>query len=235
MRWRSVVSVAVAVLALAAVSAFGAETPRVVKLPNGLTVMTVEDNRFPLVAVRLFVHAGSGYETPGQAGLSHLLEHMVFKSTEKRPAGQVASDIEGAGGELNASTSFDGTTYRVDLPAERWKLGLDVIKDMIFGAKFDPAELDSERQVVLSELARGRDNPDNRLFQITQAMAWPGLAYGWPIIGFPETVSAFSAKDLRDYVRERYQPQGMLPGGGRQGAGCRGGKGGRGAFRIAGK
>ena len=185
--------------------------PKWVRLPNGLTVMTIEDDRFPLVAVRLFVHAGSGYETAKQAGVSHLLEHMVFKSTVKRPAGQVASDIEGAGGELNAATSFDSTVYRVDLPAERWRLGLDVVKDMIFGAKFDPAELDGEKQVVsLSELSRGKDNPDNRLFQLTQAMAWPGQAYGWPIIGFPETVGQFTATDLRNYVAEHYQPQSML-------------------------
>lgn len=210
MRWRNVLCLAVAGLALAASSAFSADVPKVVRLKNGLTVMTIEDDRFPLVAVRLFVHAGSGYETPKQAGLSHLLEHMVFKSTTKRPAGQVASEIEGAGGELNAATSFDSTTYRVDLPAEHWRLGLDVIKDMIFGAKFDPTELDSERQVVLSELARGKDDPDNRLFQLTQSMAWPGRAYGWPIIGFPETVSSFSGEDLRAYVAERYQPQSML-------------------------
>ncbi len=209
MCWRALACMAVMLL-LTVSSVFGAEGSRVVRLANGLTVMTVEDNRFPLVAVRLFVHAGSGYETRKQAGLSHVLEHMVFKSTVKRPAGQVASDIESAGGELNAATSFDSTVYRVDLPAERWRLGLDVIKDMIFGAKFAPEELDAERQVVLSELARGRDNPDNRLFQITQSMAWPGLAYGWPIIGFPETVSAFSPEDLRQYVRDRYQPQSML-------------------------
>jgi zinc protease len=210
MRWRKIACLTLAVLALTVSSALAADVPKVARLQNGLTVMTIEDDRFPLVAVRLFVHAGSGFETPKQAGLSHLLEHMVFKSTEKRPAGQVASDIEGAGGELNASTSFDSTVYRVDLPAERWRLGLDVIKDMIFGAKFDPAELDSERQVVLSELARGKDDPDNRLFQLTQAMAWPGQPYGWPIIGFSETVSGFSETDLRAYVAERYQPQSML-------------------------
>ncbi|MFP5259651.1 MAG: M16 family metallopeptidase [Acidobacteriota bacterium] len=210
MRWPKVLFLALFVLALAAVAAGAAEAPKVVKLPNGLTVMTIEDDRFPLVAVRLFVHAGSGYASQKQAGISHLLEHMVFKSTEKRPAGQVASDVEGAGGELNAATSFDSTVYRVDLPAERWRLGLDVIKDMIFGAKFDPAELDGERQVVLSEMARGKDNPDSRLFELTQAMAWPGQAYGWPIIGFPETVSQVSAADLRNYVTEHYQPQAML-------------------------
>ena len=210
MRWSSVLCLALVVLGLAVSTVGAAEAPKVVRLQNGLTVMTIEDDRFPLVAVRLFVHAGSGYETAKQAGISHLLEHMVFKSTAKRPAGQVASDIEGAGGELNAATSFDSTVYRVDLPADRWRLGLDVIKDMIFGAKFDPTELDSEKQVVLSELARGKDAPDNRLFQVTQAMAWPDQAYGWPIIGFPETVGQFGEADLRNYVAEHYQPQSML-------------------------
>ncbi|EHJ46973.1 processing peptidase [Solidesulfovibrio carbinoliphilus subsp. oakridgensis] len=210
MRWPMMVPLAALLAVLVVSPVFAANPPKVVRLANGLTVMTIEDNRFPLVAVRLFVHAGSGYETARQAGLSHLLEHMVFKSTQKRQAGQVASDIEGAGGELNASTSFDSTVFRVDLPADRWKLGLDAISDMIFGARFVPGELDAERQVVLSELARGKDSPDNRLFQLTQAMAWPGLAYGWPIIGFPETVSAFTSEDLRGYVKERYQPQSML-------------------------
>ena len=195
---------------LSAVPSPASETPQVVRLPNGLTIMTLEDNRFPLVTMRLFVHAGSGYETPKQAGLSHLLEHMVFKSTVKRPAGQVASDVESAGGEINASTGFDATTFKIDLPAERWRLGLDVLKDMIFGAKFLPEELESERKVVLAELYRGRDNPDNRLFQRLQSMVWPGVAYGWPVIGFPETVSAFTAADLAGYVREHYQPRSML-------------------------
>lgn len=210
MQWRLCCAVLAALAVLTAVSALAAEPPKVVVLPNGMTILVIEDNRFPLVSERLFVHAGSGYETAKQAGLSHLLEHMVFKSTAKRPAGQVASDIESAGGELNAATSFDSTVYRVDLPADRWQLGLDVMQDMIFGAKFAPEELDSERQVVLSELARGKDNPDNRLFQTLQAMAWPGQAYGWPIIGFTDTVSGFTAEDLHQYVRAHYQPQSML-------------------------
>jgi len=211
MQWRAFLLAMVAMwFLLPSREGLAAEAPQVVKLPNGLTVMTVEDNRFPLVAIRLFVHAGSGYETPKQAGLSHLLEHMVFKSTQRRPAGQVASDVEGAGGELNASTSFDETVFKVDLPADRWRLGLDVIKDMIFGAKFAPEELESERKVVLSELYRGRDNPDSRLIQITQGLVWPGVAYGRPVIGFPETVKAFTSEDLRAYVREHYQPQSML-------------------------
>jgi zinc protease len=211
MPWRLFFVFLIAVLWLAAAgTARAAEGPQVIRLPNGFTIMTLEDNRFPLVAMRLFVHTGSGYETAKQAGLSHLLEHMVFKSTAKRPAGQVASDVESAGGEINASTSFDATIFKVDLPAERWRLGLDVFKDMIYGARFVPEELDSERKVVLSELYRGRDNPDSRLFQLTQSMVWPGVAYGWPIIGSPETVSSFTSQDLTNYVREHYQPRSML-------------------------
>lgn len=208
-RWFAIL-LAAALWLTAGGTALAADAPTVVTLPNGLTVMTVEDNRFPLVSLRLFVHAGSGYETPKQAGLSHLLEHMVFKSTVKRPAGQVAADVESAGGAINASTSFDATIFKVDLPAERWKLGLDVLKDMIFGAKFDPKELESERKVVLAELYRGRDDPNNRLFQMVQSVIWPGTSYGWPIIGFPETVSSFTGDDLRAYVAERYQPAAMV-------------------------
>ena len=115
---------------LLAGTARAADAPQVTRLANGFTIITVEDNRFPLVSMRLFVHTGSGYETPKQAGLSHLLEHMVFKSTARRPAGQVSSDIEAAGGAINASTGFDSTIFKIDLPAERWKLGLDVFNDM---------------------------------------------------------------------------------------------------------
>jgi zinc protease len=199
-----------ALLGLAAGTTLAAEAPQVVRLNNGLTVVTLEDNRFPLVSMRLFVHTGSGYESPKQAGLSHLLEHMVFKSTARRPAGQVASDVEGAGGAINASTGFDATTFKIDLPAERWKLGLDILNDMIFGAKFDAKELESERKVVLAELYRGRDDPDSRLFQTIQAKAWAGKSYGWPVIGFPETVSSFTGDDLRAYVAEHYQPGAMV-------------------------
>ncbi len=88
-----------------------------------MTVAVVEDERFPLASVRLYVHAGSAYETPEQSGISHLLEHMVFKSTETREAGQAAKDIESAGGAVNAATSFDYTMYYADLPADRWLVG----------------------------------------------------------------------------------------------------------------
>lgn len=180
------------------------------RLENGMTVLVLEDKRFPLVAERLYVRAGSAYEAKGREGISHLLEHMVFNSTAKRPKGGVASAIEGAGGDTNASTSFDYTQYMADLPSEHWRLGLDVLQDMIFGAKFDAGELEQEKKVVISELERGQDEPGQRLFQMSQRQTWRAEPYEHPIIGTRESVSAVTPDDLRAYVKRLYQPQSML-------------------------
>jgi zinc protease len=188
----------------------GDAAPTLTRLENGLGVLVQPDKRFPLVSLRLYVHAGSAYETPGRSGISHLLEHMVFKGTARRAPGQVAEDIESAGGYLNAATSFDYTVYIIDLPAERLDLGLDVLRDMIFGAALDPEELEREKQVVLSELERGEDSPGSRRFQALQPLLWPGTPYERPIIGLRETVSSFTRQDILDYIAEFYQPQSML-------------------------
>ncbi|GFK92625.1 putative zinc protease [Fundidesulfovibrio magnetotacticus] len=180
------------------------------KLPNGLTVLIQEDHRFPLVAQRLYVRAGSAYETPGQEGLSHLLEHMAFNSTGKRPKGGAARDIEAAGGDANAATSFDYTQYMANLPAAAWKMGLDVLQDMVWNAAFNPEELEQEKKVVIAELERGQDEPGQRLFQMSQAQVWKGMGYAHPIIGTRETVQAATPESLRAYVRRLYQPQSML-------------------------
>lgn len=180
------------------------------RLPNGLGVLVQPDDRFPLVALRLYVHAGSAYETPEQSGISHLLEHMVFKGTGRRAPGEVAETIEGAGGYLNASTSFDYTVYTIDLPAERWTLGLDVLQDMIFNTALDPGELEREKKVVLAELERGEDDPSSRRFKTMQPLIWKGTGYERPIIGYRETVSGFGRDDILDYIHTYYQPQSML-------------------------
>lgn len=191
-----------------------ADTPKgethIIKLKNGLTVLIKEDDRFPLVNARLYVHAGSAYETPEIAGISHQLEHMVFKGTSKRGVGESARDIESVGGSMNAATSFDYTVYYVEVPDEEWKLGLDVITDMAFNPTIDPDELESEKKVVLEELERGEDTPGNKLFKSMQGMIWKGTSYEWPIIGTRETVSAFNRKKIKDYIAKYYQPQSML-------------------------
>ncbi|QGY40843.1 insulinase family protein [Pseudodesulfovibrio cashew] len=181
-----------------------------VRLSNGLTVLIKEDDRFPLVNTRLYVHAGSAYETPDIAGISHQLEHMVFKGTKKRGMGESARAIEAVGGNVNAATSFDYTVYYAEVPDNDWKLGMDVITDMAFNASIDPVELESEKKVVLSELKRGEDSPGSKLFKTLQHMVWKGTPYEWPIIGYPETVGALTREKIKAYIGRLYQPQSML-------------------------
>lgn len=181
-----------------------------VHLKNGLTVHIIRDSRFPLVCTRLFVGTGSANETAEQAGISHVLEHMVFKGTEKRPKGQVARDVESLGGYLNAATSFDKTWFITDMPAKHWKTGMDVVKDMAFHPSLDPAELEAEKNVIVSELKGGDDTPTRRLFEDLQVAGLAHTVYGRPIIGFEKTIRAVTADDLRAYIRTWYQPQNMM-------------------------
>ena len=181
-----------------------------VRLKNGLTVHIIRDSRFPLVCTRLFVGTGSANETAEQAGISHVLEHMVFKGTEKRPKGQVARDVESLGGYLTAATSFDKTWFITDMPAKHWETGMDVVKDMAFHPSLDPAELEAEKNVIVSELKGGDDTPTRRLFEDLQVAGLAHTVYGRPIIGFEKTIRAVTADDLRAYIRTWYQPQNMM-------------------------
>ncbi|RQD59381.1 MAG: insulinase family protein [Desulfonatronovibrio sp. MSAO_Bac4] len=179
-------------------------------LPNGLQVIIDKDPRFPLVSMRLYVRAGSAWEKPGEEGISHFLEHMFFKGTEKRGPGQVARDIEEVGGYLNAATSFDYTVYTIELPAREWKLGLDVFEDMIFGSTFEPQELNQEKNVVLAEIQRSLDNPGSRVFRSMQSMIFADTPYEHPILGFENTVKSFNREDLKNYINRLYQPKSMV-------------------------
>lgn len=126
-------------------------------MPNGLSVLILKDTRFPLVSTRLYVHAGSSYETPDQAGISHVLEHMVFKGTGQPPQKRHQPGSGIRGGYLNAATSYDYTVYITDMPDRHWKLGMDVVRDMAFHPTLDPQELESEKNVIVAELQRGED------------------------------------------------------------------------------
>ena len=183
---------------------------QVTRLANGLSVLILKDTRFPLVSTRLYVHAGSAYENPDQAGISHVLEHMVFKGTDSRPKSAISQDVESAGGYLNAATSYDYTVYITDMPARHWKLGMDVVRDMAFHATLDAQELESEKNVVVSELQRGEDNPGSRMFKTLLAKALRGTPYERPVIGYEKTIRGLTVQNLRDYIAKYYQPQNML-------------------------
>lgn len=184
--------------------------PIVTRLRNGLTVLILEDSRFPLVSTRLYVHAGSVYEKPEQSGISHILEHMVFKGTESRPNATIGQEVEAAGGYLNAATSYDYTVYKTDMPSSQWKLGMDVVRDMAFHPMLNSQDLESEKKVILAELARSEDSPHSFAFKKLLAKSLTGTPYSRPVIGYPETINAVTAQDLRDYIATHYQPQNML-------------------------
>ncbi len=181
------------------------------RLANGMPVYLIRDSRFPMVCTRLYVRTGSGHETPGIFGISHVLEHMVFKGTERRPAlGQIAREVESLGGYLNAYTSFDKTCYLTDMPSRHWKTGLDIVQDMAFHPLLDPKELEKEKPVIISELEGNEDEPGRRLFEVLQTGALAGTPYGHPIIGTRESIRAVTREALQAYISRWYQPQNML-------------------------
>ena len=180
------------------------------KMANGLNVYLIRDTRFPMVCTRLYVRTGSANEEAKDFGISHLLEHMVFKGTDSRPKGQIAREVESLGGYLNAYTSFDKTCYLTDMPSRHWKTGIDIVRDMAFHPLLDAEELEKEKPVVISELEGNEDEPFRRLFQELQKASLAGTPYEHPIIGTRESVNAATSASLRNYVKTWYQPQNML-------------------------
>ncbi len=179
-------------------------------LENGLRVLVVEDDRFPLVTVQLFVYAGGMTETPDKAGISHLLEHMVFRGTTKRADGRSTKEIEEVGGNFNAYTSSDRTVYYADLPAKEWRRGIDVIADMALNATIEPNILEEEKKVVFAEMGQRREDPYVRLYENTLAKAFEGTSYAHWVLGTEKTVGAITSKDMHDYMDKLYTPQNMI-------------------------
>ncbi len=179
-------------------------------LNNGMQVLIKEDSRFPLVSIRLYVHAGSTYESPKQAGISHLLEHMVFKGTKNFPQGSIATEIEKTGGYLNAATSLDYTMYLTDMTSEHWIKGLHVLKEMVFLPSIESSALESEKEVVVAELKRGKDSPQSLLFEMAQKAGLAETPYAAPIIGFEDTIRSITSADMHMYMNRLYKPHSML-------------------------
>ncbi len=175
-------------------------------LKNGLQAVVRESHRAPVVAVQIWVKAGSAYETDAEAGITHLIEHMIFKGTETRGPGAIAASIEALGGTINAYTSLDYTVYHCVVPREYLETALDVLSDAIFHSTFDPKELEKEKKVVLEEIRMRNDQPRTRLYQLVMKTSYEAYPYRRPVIGYPETVNSFTREDIRTYMARRYRP-----------------------------
>ncbi|NTV14540.1 MAG: insulinase family protein [Desulfobulbaceae bacterium] len=176
-------------------------------LENGLTTLVKETPGTRAVTVQIWVKTGSAYEEKNEAGITHLIEHMIFKGTTTRKAGEVAGAIEEVGGNVNAYTYYDYTVYHATLSARHWELALEVLTDAVENSTFDAAELEREKKVVLEEIAMREDRPQTLLNEKLMARSYLTHPYRLPIIGTRESVSSFSREDILRYVEKHYQPE----------------------------
>ncbi|MDR0993080.1 MAG: insulinase family protein [Verrucomicrobiota bacterium] len=180
-------------------------------LENGLTVLLREEHNVPLVAIQYWVGAGSIHEEAHLGGgLSHYLEHMVFKGTDTREPGQISAEIADAGGEINAYTSNDRTVYHIVMPSERRLDGLDILTDAVFHPSFPEEEWAREREVILREVDMGEDDPSRVMGKLSWETAFLVHPYRVPIIGWRDILTTMTRNDLVAYHRRHYSPANMI-------------------------
>ncbi len=179
-------------------------------LDNGLTVLVKETPGTKVATVQIWVKAGSIYENSQEAGITHLIEHMIFKGTPTRGPGQLAEEIEGIGGRINAYTSFEQTVYHATLSSRHWQQALDLLFDSVQNSLFDADELEREKKVVLEEISMRKDLPATKLFQSLMETSYAVHPYRLPIIGSVESVSGFTRDDILTYMDKHYHPENMM-------------------------
>ncbi len=183
------------------------ETLTTFTLPNGLQVILKPDRSAPVVSVQFWVGTGSIHEEQYTgSGISHAVEHMIFKGTPDLPAGDLSRIIQESGGRLNAYTTFDRTVYHADLPAEHWQVAFDLYADSIFNADFPEDEWMPERDVILREIAMGKDNPNRVLIRYLWQTAVRQAPYRHPVIGYTDTFSKLTRDDLVTFHDRHYTP-----------------------------
>lgn len=179
-------------------------------LANGVRVLVEPHDQVRSASIGLWCRTGSRHELEGEEGITHFIEHMLFKGTAKRTAKEIAEAIEGRGGVLNAFTDKEQTCYYCRVLADDVPVGLDVLTDMMTAAQLDPVELDREKGVVLEEIRQTEDEPADLVHDLHLRARWTGHPLGKPVIGTAETVASFGPEALRTYMARRYQAQNVV-------------------------
>jgi predicted Zn-dependent peptidase/DMSO/TMAO reductase YedYZ heme-binding membrane subunit len=187
----------------------GAASPTREVLPNGVVLITQEHRASDVVALQLWVRVGGRDEAPAELGLSHYLEHMLFKGTPTRPPGSIDAQLEGLGGNSNAFTSYDYTHYDVVVPVAGMRAAADILADIAVNASFVPAELESEKKVVFEEMNLTEDDPERFLTRRLTEAAYVGHPYGRPVLGTRELIGALTRDTLNAYYKKHYVPGNM--------------------------
>src|SRR5438034_2827628 len=182
-------------------------------LPNALTIIVQEDRSAPVASVQAWCATGSIYE--GQhlgAGLSHILEHMLFKGTKTRSTNEIAQKIQDVGGYINAYTSFDRTVFWIDVPKNGVTTALDILGDAMMNSTLPPEEYQKEQEVIRREFAMGMDDPDRMAGLLLFATAYQQHPYRFPVIGDLEIYNQLTQEQVMQYYTTRYVPNNLTSG-----------------------
>ena len=182
-------------------------------LSNGVRVLSQEVPGLGSVTVGIWVENGSRYERTDQAGISHFLEHLFFKGTERRTAAQIAEEIDAVGGVLNAFTGKEYTCYYAKVLSEHLPQALDLLADIFTHSRFAQDEIERERSVIVQEISQVEDTPDDYVHDLFNLAFWPGHPLSRPIAGTAESVSRFSRDDFLAFLEARYRPNRILIAG----------------------
>ncbi len=173
-------------------------------LENGLNVLTHAMPHIETVALGIWVKAGARDERPEENGIAHFLEHMAFKGTKRRTAKDIAEEIESAGGEINASTGMETTTYYARVLKDDWALALDILADIFTESALDDEELERERDVILQEIAAANDQPDDLVFDLAQNASYGDHPLGRSILGTSELIAAVNREKMLAWRDRNY-------------------------------
>ena len=173
-------------------------------LPNGLRIITEEIPHVRSASIGVWVAAGSVWESTANMGISHFIEHMLFKGTATRTSRQIAREIDGRGGSLNAFTSKEQTCYYVKVLDEHLPIAVDVLADMLRDSLFDPAEIEKEKGVIVEEIKMYEDVPDDLVHDLFAAAMWSDHALGRPIVGTAEIVQSLTREQIMGYFHDHY-------------------------------
>ena len=179
-------------------------------LDNGLRILSESIPYMSSVSIGFFVGTGSRSETLPEQGVSHFIEHLMFKGTEKRSARDIAEEVDDVGGQLNAATDRENTCYYIKVLPEHLGLGLDILSDMLLHSKFADSDVEKERQVVLEEISLYEDSPDELIHDLHMNSLWPGHALGRNILGTRETIAAMNRQAIIDYRMRHYVPDNLV-------------------------
>jgi len=180
------------------------------KLKNGLRIITKRSAGVHSVSLGIWINIGSRYELPEQKGISHFLEHLLFKGSKKYSCRSIKESIEGVGGSLNGFTSEEHTCYLVKIPHRYLLEALDILSDMVINPCLTATDIHKEKTVVLEELKMYRDLPQSYVNELLDELLWPRQALGSPVIGTVETVNSIDRKVLKSFQSRHYTPENMV-------------------------